>query len=253
MAVLARLRKLSADRRASTLVEFALGAPLLVLMGSYGIELSNFVYVEVQVSQAALALADNASRIGVNSGQAVYQLREGDLNDVLQGARLMGTRLNITTYGRITLSSLENVQRSYPDHATDSASVQRLHWQRCIGMMSGYPASTSNSTPVYDSTYGQATPLATAGTDDNYAYRGPTVSGMGSSPTVSAPALSGVMFVEINYQYQPLFGSTYLGKKLIHSTASFVVRDKRDFTQIYNPSNALGSKATPSTCDLHNS
>lgn len=249
----ARLRTLRSDQRGNALIEFAFGAPLLMLIGGYGMELSNYVYMQVQVSQAALALADNASRIGVNSGQNVYQLREGDLNDVLQGARIMGSRLNLTTYGRVTLSSLENVQRSFSDHATDTSAVQRLHWQRCIGMMSGYPASSSNPQPVYDSTYGQATPLATAGTDDRYDYRGPTSTGIGAAPAVTAPSGAAVMFVEVNYQYQPLFGTTYMSKKLIHQVASFIVRDKRDFTKIYNPTSALGTKATPSTCDLHTS
>ena len=72
--------------------------------------------------------------------------------------------------------------------------------------------------------------------------------GMGDTGyKVSASQGSAVMFVEVNYKYQPLFGSLFVTPPIIHYTASFVVRDNRDYTQIYNPSPA----ATRSTCNLH--
>ncbi len=55
------------------------------------------------------------------------------------------------------------------------------------------------------------------------------------------------MFVEINYDYQPIVGQWLFGAARIHYIASFVVRDNRDFVQIYNPSPA----ATRATCNLY--
>jgi Flp pilus assembly protein TadG len=225
-----RLRR---DIRGLALLEFALAMPLVLAMGGYGIEISNLALSNLRVSQYALELADNASRVGIQSNLSVEQLRETDINDILQATRLQGAGLQLTTYGRVTLSSLENVQQSY-----DSAPVQRIHWQRCIGVMSGVG---------YDSTYGTAS--TTAGSDAMLANAGtPTPAGMGDAGSqVMAPAGAGVIFVEINYKYQPFFGSLFVNPARIHYIASFIVRDKRDFSQIFNPAPA----ATASTCNLH--
>jgi hypothetical protein len=247
-------RRLTRDARGAALLEFALALPILLTLGGYGIELGNLALTNMRISQIALTLADNASRIGVNNGSAMFQLREGDVNDILQGARLMGAGLKLTTYGRVTISSLENVQRSFWDGTADSAPVQRIHWQRCVGTMKG--ATGSKTFPSYDSNNGVAadspSQLATVGTDQTQANAGKVSAGMGSNPTVVAPsAPSGVIFVEVNYQYQPLFGTMFAKKQLIHYVGSFIVRDRRDFAQIYNPTSALGTKPVPSTCDLY--
>ena len=227
------LKRLWSDTGANALAEFALSLPVVFFLGMAGIEYANYGRVQLLVSQVALNLADNASRVGLSSGLAVTQLRESDLNAVLAGARLQATGIGLTTHGRITLSSLENVQQSY-----DSAPVQRIHWQRCLGEKGG---------TGYDSTYGVAG--ITAGTLATLAYAGTTIaSGMGDTNyKVNASAGTGVMFVEVNYQYQPVFGTLYIGQGIIHSTASFVVRDNRDFTQIFNPSPI----ASLSTCNLY--
>ena len=240
------LRRLGTDRSGNTVIEFALAFPVMLLLGGYGAELSNFAYANLQISQYALALADNASRIGVNNGQQTFQLREGDINDILQGARLMSSGLKLTTNGRVTVTSLEKIQRSFSDVTTgDTAPVLRMHWQRCIGKRGG------TADAGYDSSFGGATPLLTAGIDTTYANRGPTVTGMGTSPVVTAPSGAGVMFVEINYEYQPLFGTMFMAKKKIRSTAALIVRDRRDFSQIYNPKTALGTTPPRATCDLY--
>ena len=59
------------------------------------------------------------------------------------------------------------------------------------------------------------------------------------------------MFVEVNYRYKPLFGGMFVNTQTVHYSASFLVRDNRDFTHIYNPSPAVAS-ASISTCDKHN-
>ena len=131
------------------------------------------------------------------------------------------------------MSSLENVQRSF-----DAAPKQRIHWQRCIGLKSGFK---------YDSAYGTTT--STAGTDATVGNAGTLApAGIGDTPDlVQAPANGGVIFVEVNYDYKPIVGQWLFGAARIHYIASFIVRDNRDFAQIYNPS----PTATRATCDLY--
>jgi hypothetical protein len=50
---------------------------------------------------------------------------------------------------------------------------------------------------------------------------------------VSAPAGGAVIFVEVAYDYQPLIGLTFAQNRKITSIASFMVRDSRDLSQIY--------------------
>lgn len=73
-------------------------------------------------------------------------------------------------------------------------------------------------------------------------------SGMGDSGTqVNAPGGSGVMFVEVNYLTEHLFGTWLTSPARIHYVATFIVRDRRDFSQLYNPS----PTATRITCDKY--
>lgn len=241
-----RPRDLRGDQGGLALIEFALSLPIILAIGGWGIELSYYALCQLDVSQYALNLADNASRVGVVASSGVSTLRETDINDVLQATKLQGDVINLTTYGRVTLSSLENVSQLY-----DSTPTQRIHWQRCIGLKSG---------AGYDSTYGASKSAAnlvssgsaapanyTASADDKYAGV-VSPNGMGDAGyQVTAPKDSGVMFVEINYDYQPLFGTIFMNVTKIHYIASFIVRDNRDFTQMTNPS----PTATASTCNLY--
>ncbi len=213
--------------------ELAISLPVILYAGGYGIELANYSIVNLAVSQATLNLADNASRVGAMTALSVVQLRESDINDVLQGTRLQGSGIRLTTFGRVTISSLENIKQSY-----DGAAVQRIHWQRCAGVRSGVG---------YDSSYG--TTQTTDGITPTSGAAGTTAAtGMGDAGfMVNAPVSSGLIFVEINYDYQPLFGSMFVPSRKIHHVASLIVRDKRDFAQIFNPNPA----ATRSTCNLH--
>lgn len=224
------LPRLRSDTRAVAMMEFALTLPLLLFFTMWGVELSNYSLAQLRVSQIALALADNASRVG-SSELATQQLREVDLSDVLQAVRVQGAQLALTKYGRITLSSLE----------AGADDVQRIHWQRCIGQKAG---------TGYDSSYGSTDPAD--GTQPGPGYEGTTViGGMGDAGAkVTAPAKSGVMFVEINYAYQPIFGGLLIASPRIHYVASFIVRDRRDFTQVFNPSPAVAA-ADRQTCDRY--
>ncbi|WP_076068479.1 TadE/TadG family type IV pilus assembly protein [Sphingomonas montana] len=220
-----RSRRILADRAGVALIEFGLSLPIIMALGIYGAELANFALINMKISQIALNLSDNASRVGLSSGLAQQQLREYDINDVFQASRLQGKSFDLIDNGRITLSSLE----------TDEYNVQRIHWQRCLGNKTG---------TGFDSTYG--TTSATAGSDASIGNAG-TLAPLGMGPVnakVSAPPQSGVMFVEINYAYEPLFAKILLGNQVIRYTASYIVRDRRDFSQIFNPA----PKVTAMTC-----
>lgn len=225
-------RRLARNRRGVAMIEFAFAGPVVLALGLYGAEMGNQALTHMRISQITLALADNASRMGQMGANNIEQMRDGDMNDVLQAARLQGAPLKLGTYGRVTISSLEYIQQSY-----DSGRVQRIHWQRCMGMKRG---------AGYESSYG--TTSATAGSTATSSDAGTSApNGMGDpGRMVSAPADTGVIFVEVNYQYQPLV-SAWLAKPFrMHYVASMIVRNNRDFRQIYNPLNS----AAPSTCDL---
>jgi Flp pilus assembly protein TadG len=228
--VLAHLRALKRalvpDRSGLAVVEFALVAPIVLTAGLYSIELTSLALAQLKASQIALNLADNMSRMGITNGLSTQQVREVDVNDALEAVRDQGAGVSFTTYGRVTLSSLEN-----------QTGNQVIHWQRCVGLKSG---------TGYDSTYGTTT--TTAGTDQTTANAGTAAaSGMGDAGSmINAPVGAGVMFVEVNYSYRPMF-AWLMSPSIVHYTSSFIVRDQRDFRQIYNPSPAV----TRSTCDRH--
>jgi Flp pilus assembly protein TadG len=231
--------RLRHDRGGLAMIEFALSAPIVLGIGCYGTEMANLALVNMRVSQIALNLADNASRVGAFSSLTTQQLREVDINDILQAARYQGTGINLTTNGRITISSLENVAQSY-----DTQAVQRIHWQRCLGAKSGTGFDGQFKTNVATTAGSVA---ATSNSDTNRGYDlsgGITDNG---TAAIMAPGGAGVIYVEINYRTTPLFGTWLSAPQTIHYIASFVVRDRRDYSQIYNPSPAV----TPSTCNLY--
>jgi len=226
-----KLSSLVRHTRGVAMVEFALALPPLLLTTCYGVEIANYALTNLRVSQVALALADNASRVGDNSNLTSQQLREIDINDVLAATQTQGQQLNLPKYGRVTLSSLE----------ADDKDVQRIHWQRCLGLKQG---------DDWKSHYGD-TPI-TAGSDTGTAYQGNTAIG-GMGPTggkVVAPTSSGVMFVEINYQYQPVFGTWLSGQRRIRYIASYIVRDRRNFAKIFNPNDQVKT-ADKMTCNRY--
>jgi len=220
--------RLVRDKSGLALLEFAFSMPLVLMIGLYGIETANLALTNMKVSQIALNLADNASRVGLLNNSNIEQLREIDMNDVLQATRNQGDSIDLTTNGRVIVSSLE----------TDSTGTQRIHWQRCVGLKKG---------TGYDSSYG--TTIVTAGTDTQPSNAGTLApNGMGDpGQQVNAPTKGGVMFVEVNYLYQPVVGNWLFGAARIHYVASYVVRDNRDFTQLYN----FVPAATPMTCDKY--
>lgn len=213
------LRKLRRDERGMAAIEFAMSLGAVVTLGVYGTEMSNLALAHLKVSQVALGLADNISRVGLKSALAQQQLREADINDALVGAQVQGQSWKLGTKGRISVSSLQ----------VNAQGGQWIKWQRCLGVKAG---------TGWDSTYGV----------EDQGNTGTALTGMGKAgEQVTAPPNSAVIFVEVNYDYEPVVNFGLNTARKITYLASLVVRDNRDLTQVYNPNPA----ATRMTCDRH--
>lgn len=188
------------DRRGVAMMEFALSLPIILPIGLYAVELSNFGIQQLRLSQATLTLSDNISRVGVDTNMATQQLREVDVNEVIDGLRSQTANLALTTHGRVTISSLETI-----------GGAQWIHWQRCVGLKRG---------AGYDSSFGR---------EGDGGGSGSSFRGMGDqTQPVTAPPGSAVIFVEVNYDYQPLISPYFLGSRKLRQTASYIVRDNRE-------------------------
>ena len=216
MSLLKTLRGLLRNRSGVAMVEFAMGAPFLLTAGLWGAEVANYALVNMKVSQLAEHIADNASRVGDTSTLQNRRIYESDINDVIYGAQVQAGKLGLYDHGRVVISSLE---------VADQSDNQYIHWQRCRGLKTYAPA------------YGKE------GDDLGTAGMGP------AGEQVVAQPNDAVIFVEVNYTYQPLVSAQFLGSLDIVSIASFTVRDNRDLAQIYQRD--AGSPDPVQKCSLH--
>jgi len=193
------LGRLASDRAGTALTEFALILPILLTIGMYGLEIAWMQATNMQVSQLALSVADGAARMEQTSNSAVVPtVTEADINAVLSGGRMASNGLDIANRGRIIISSLER----------NSAGSQYIHWQRCTGGLT-----------TKASAYGaQGASVAAAGLGSGTAR-------------ITAPAYasnSAAMFVEVYYNYRPLFGQMFVRPFTYHQEAVFLTRDDRN-------------------------
>ena len=206
--ILSRLRQLKRDRSGVSMVEFAVTLPFFLSAGLWAVELSNYALATMKVSQMAIHLADNASRIGDTSVLINRKIFERDINDVIYGSHLQtGKALDFYNNGRAVISSLQVYD---PDN--DGVGTQWIMWQRCKGIKN------------YSSAYGSE--------DDG---RNGSLPGMGPA-TERVTALPGeaVIYVEVFYEYKPLVSRQMVpGGTLIRSQSAYTVRDRRDITAIY--------------------
>lgn len=210
------LAQLRGNHSGMAMVEFALCLPFLVMATMAGTELTNFTTTKMRISQLALQVADNASRIGTGTVLSNKTISEKQINDLLTGANLQAGKLGLLANGRVIISSLQ---------PTTTANKYVIKWQRCKGIK----AATSS--------YG------TAGTTQ--------IDGIVANGTnITPPSDGAVMFVEINYTYQPLVMSKFAPTTTIKEIAAMTVRDNRDYTGgtdgIYNTEGA-----TPSSCSTY--
>lgn len=189
--------RLRDDKRAVSFVEFALILPIIITLGFYGAELAFMATVNMQIGQLASSVADNASRLGQTDNSAVTPtISETLVDSVMTGALVEGAGIKFESSGRIILSSLE---------VDDATGRQYIHWQRCRGnlkVVSKYGAAGAGLT-------------------------GTKLNGMGN-PAITANSKSAVMFVEVYYTYQPLFGTMFVGTPNFRREAAFIIRDDRN-------------------------
>jgi len=187
-----------------SVVEFALVMPIILSIGLYGVEVAYLTTVDMKLSEIALTLADNASRLGQTDNSSVTPtVTEDDINEVMLGAQAQGETIDIGTKGRIILTSLEK------DTATGK---QYIHWQRCYGQL------------ARQSAYGNAT--------TRNGLNGTAITGLGQGATkVTATSTSTpVMFVEIYYSYSGLVGDLYVSDRVLKKEGAYLVRDERNLT-----------------------
>lgn len=211
------VRSLRRDQSGLALTEFALTAPLVMTMGLFGLEAANMARAHMRISQITSTVADTTSRVGEDNLLTQKRIRESDINDAFEGVRAQSGSYDITTHGRVILTSLEQ----------NPVGGQWIRWQRCVGLKN------------VASSYG--TVVADGATRTN-------VPGMGDpGDEIMAPPDSAVMFVEVVYDYQPLFSNSLFGAKTIRSKAAFLVRDRRDLTAGNNPRPETGVAASNCT------
>lgn len=197
------VRRLAGDRSGVAMVEFAFTAPLVLGMGMLGTETAYLVITHMKVSQVAMQVADNASRIGEQDVLTARKVFERDINEVLVGAEKLGETINIFEQGRVIVSSLQR----------NADGGQWVAWQRCRGAK------------VYDSAFGV----------EGDGQTGTSFAGMGATGReITASQGTAVMFVEVAYDFESLTPFDIFEGQTITYTAAFNVRDSRDLTQL-NP------------------
>ncbi len=213
-------RRLLSARSGVAATEFAIALPFLLGAGLMGLEVANRAVAQMQVSQLASHIADNASRIGDTSTLQDRKIYEDDINDLFRGAQIQaGGRIDLYANGRVIISSLEVVP--------DTDDRQYIHWQRCMGEKN------------HTSSYG----IEGDGLDGGLPGMGPPGEEVWAFPEEA------VIFVEIAYDYQSLVGTTFGFDDEVHVTASYTVRDDRDLTQIYQRDDSAPDLVA--SCDIY--
>lgn len=191
-------RRLHRDERGVSILELALVLPVMLTLGLYGTELAYMTTVDMQVSMIATSVADNASRLGQTDNSSVTPtVTEAQVDSVMKGALAEGAPFVFKENGRIILSSLEKTGNG----------KQYIHWQRCAGDLK------------HGSAYG----------GEGAGKTGATLDGMGKTGhKIYAATNSAVMYVEVYYDYQPLFGTAFVSNPTFHHEAAYLIRDDRN-------------------------
>lgn len=195
-------KKLGLDTSGISIVEFALVLPIFLTLGLYGAEIARMASTKMKVSQVALSLADNASRLGQTDNSGVTPtITENDVAVILDGALRQGQSIGLESKAKVILSSLEY------DDADDK---QFISWQRCVGDV------------AWESRYGNDT--------NRNGLNGVELTGMGEGATqITAESGTAVMFVEIRYEFQGLWDRPFgIGDALFIEEAAFLIRDDRN-------------------------
>jgi hypothetical protein len=224
------LRALRRNRSGVAMTEFAVSLPFFLSAGLWGVETAHFAVTNMKIGQLAAHVADNASRIGDTTTLMNRKLYEEDVTDLLLGADIQGgDQVDLYQHGRVIVSSIEVWDDATIDCSEGGCAGGRkddgdkfIRWQRCKGQLNEPSAYGSEGTELPSGI-------------------GP--SGQEVSPEIGAP----VIFVEIFYDYQPLIELPWMTTRQITATSAFMVRDKRDMSQVYKRK----SDSTPSRCNVY--
>jgi hypothetical protein len=196
--------RLAGNKSGVALIEFAYTLPVMVVLGTGGIEVANLSVVNLRISQIAMTTADNVSRAKQAVPLQLPELRDFDINDVFAGAAKQAGELQLFQNGRVIISGLQQ----------NALGGQEIRWQRCKGLKSVV------------SKYGNQ------GKGKNLS----SFQGMGSATNlVQTEAGTEINFVEVEYNYTPLIYDKLAGSRTIRKEAAFYVRDDRNLTGPTNP------------------
>ncbi|MDJ0977771.1 MAG: hypothetical protein QNI87_04480 [Erythrobacter sp.] len=202
-------RRLAQAQSGIALTEFAFTAPIVLSLGLMGSETAYYTITHMQISQIAMQVADNTSRVGEASELQAKRVFEDDINSSLVGAEKAGDRIGLFDHGRVIVSSLQR----------NADNGQWIAWQRCRGAK------------PFDSSYGV----------EGTGASGTSFQGMGEpGEEIQAAAGTAVMFVEVSYDYQSLTPFDFLDGNEIRYTAAFNVRDERDLAGLYQTNPPTG-------------
>lgn len=188
------LRRLAGNCSGIAITELALSLPIFLFLVLGGLEISNLVMAHTRVNQIAITVADNAGR--VNAG-----IDESNIYEVFAGVDLVGGNLDFANNGRLVLSSLQ------PNGQAGANAGQMINWQRCYGALDVDPSYGTQGTGRTSSTL---------------------AAGMGpAGRRIVAESGTAVMFVEVTYNYTPLFFDVLnAGEFIIRYESAFNVRER---------------------------
>ena len=184
------------DTSGLALLEFAFTAPVMLLIGMAGMETANLAVAHLQVSQIAMLVADNASRVRES-------IDEADIREIFTGADLTGDAIDFSPNARIILSNLE------VNGKTGSDAGQWIRWQRCYGGNTSYTSSYGN--------------------EDDGRNNSSLNAGIGPAGNkITASSSTAINFAEVVYDYEPLISDRFFGDTVIRYESAFVARERED-------------------------
>jgi hypothetical protein len=131
-----------------------------------------------------------------NASRLRSQMSESYVNQLFVGVEKAGASIDFINRGRVVLSSVQN------NKANDG---QWIRWQRCVGNLVAPSKYGSQGKGEYDTTL-------------------PSVNGL------QAQTGSALMYVEVYYDYQPLFETVFFPARRMTREAAFIVRQRTDFS-----------------------
>jgi TadE-like protein len=213
MKIRSLLKRLRTATSGLAVVEFALTAPVVIILITYGLEAANIAISRVRVQTMTSGAADNAARVRES-------IDETDIAELLAGAKQVGSNINFGARGRVIISSIER-------NAADNGLW--IRWQRCDGAK----------------TYTSSIGAQDKGKTDNTLPAVGYTKGDGTVVNVSPKAGTVIIFVETAYDYKALFGDYLYGAQTFKDYRAYIVRQRSN----NQPTNS--TSITAKTCNLY--